>query len=98
MFESPTRTCPTISEKQRDYNHLNREASACANHLRQGFGGQEATEVKRLQLWCQGLVEIRLAEESLLIALVFDLVDKDALGPSEDHWPVALPRHRHASL
>ncbi|HUL23804.1 MAG TPA: hypothetical protein VLZ10_20285, partial [Thermodesulfobacteriota bacterium] len=29
--------------------------------------------------WCQGLVEIGLAEESLLIALVFDLVDKSPM-------------------
>jgi len=37
----------------------------------------------RTQLGCQSLVEIRLAEQSLLITLIFDLMNEDALGPSE---------------
>jgi hypothetical protein len=37
----------------------------------------------RAQLGRQGLVEVGLAEQRLLVALVFDLVDKNVLGPAE---------------
>ncbi len=50
----------------------------------------------RTQLGRQSFVEIGLAEQGLLIALVLDLMDKDALGPSEflSHADVKLALQR----